>query len=292
MPNRTAPILTPAAFDVIVSRQLCNGLYDPLTAFKNWLHWLTPGGTLLIIDGIYDRDAWDGEMKVDTLPLAACRTIATVPYLLDVSGFDVVTTKWMTKTNERPLARTPRYAVIAKKPDELAEEDFFGGFATLILFAMDQAELLTEQSSHVGRICGQVSFPKSTWLLDQTIEPLKSISLHPRRSLGKHARVKSEGGADGDQRHVDPGSHLVREYFLTRTTQTDETDTGSAGVDFFRQLVTFAFREGSKTAGLLTCDSQRRKLFTEPVAKRRDHFIRRAEEKDRNPLFSGGLTKK
>ncbi|MEL6104946.1 MAG: class I SAM-dependent methyltransferase [Planctomycetota bacterium] len=105
-----------ASFDVIVSRQLCNGLYDPLAAFRNWLSWLTPGGTLLAIDGIYDRDAWDGEMKVDTLPLSACRTMATVPYLLEIAGFELVAAKWMTKTNRRPLTRTPRYVVIARKP--------------------------------------------------------------------------------------------------------------------------------------------------------------------------------
>ncbi|MEO1528143.1 MAG: class I SAM-dependent methyltransferase [Planctomycetota bacterium] len=102
-------------FDVIVSRQLVNGLYDPFAAFHNWSHWLRSEGYVVVIDGIYDRDAWRDVMDVDHLPLGACRTMATVPYLLEASGFDIVTVKWMAATNELPLTRTPRYVVIARK---------------------------------------------------------------------------------------------------------------------------------------------------------------------------------
>ena len=44
-------------FDVIASRQLINGLFDPLMAFENWFHWLKPGGTIIAIDGFYGRSA-------------------------------------------------------------------------------------------------------------------------------------------------------------------------------------------------------------------------------------------
>jgi SAM-dependent methyltransferase len=47
-------------FNLIVSRQVANGLYDPLIAFSNWKYWLAPGGLVAIIDGLYERDAWKG----------------------------------------------------------------------------------------------------------------------------------------------------------------------------------------------------------------------------------------
>ena len=104
-----------ASFDVIVSRQLCNGMYDPIAAFENWRYWLRPGGTVVIVDGIYDRDAWGEETDVDALPLAACRTIATIPCILEATGFNIIAARWMTATNKLPSTRTPRYAVIAQK---------------------------------------------------------------------------------------------------------------------------------------------------------------------------------
>ncbi len=78
-------------FDIIAGRQIANGLFDPLQAFRNCHHWLAPNGTLVLIDGFYDRTAWTGiwEDFVDALPLSACRTIATVPYLLEQCGFVV-----------------------------------------------------------------------------------------------------------------------------------------------------------------------------------------------------------
>ena len=105
-----------SSFDVVVSRQLGNGLYDPVAAFKNWLYWLRPGGTVLVIDGIYDRDAWSDTMDVDTLPLGACRTLATAPYLLHLAGFEVTTSRWMVAVNQLASTRTPRYIVIGTKP--------------------------------------------------------------------------------------------------------------------------------------------------------------------------------
>ena len=105
------------SFDVIVSRQLANGLFDPLMAFENWLHWLTPGGTIVLIDGFYGRSAWTGQWaeELDVLPLAASQSISTVPYLLEQVGFRIETVEMMTAVNALPTTRTQRYVVIAKK---------------------------------------------------------------------------------------------------------------------------------------------------------------------------------
>lgn len=108
-----------ARFDAVVSRQLVNGLYDPLTAFQNWRHWLSPGGTVVVIDGIYGRSAWTGawEEEIDVLPLSASQSTASTPYLLEAAGFRVETVSWMEAVNARPATKTPRYVVVATKPD-------------------------------------------------------------------------------------------------------------------------------------------------------------------------------
>lgn len=105
------------SFDAIVSRQAVNMLFDPLTAFANWLHWLAPGGVAVAIDGLYERAAWTGrwEEAVDVLPLAACRTTALLPYLLESVGYRIDHVGPMTATNARPSTRTPRYVVVAHK---------------------------------------------------------------------------------------------------------------------------------------------------------------------------------
>jgi SAM-dependent methyltransferase len=106
-----------AQFDAIVSRQLVNGLFDPLTAFGNWHHWLSPGGVVVVIEGLYGRSAWTGiwQEEVDVLPLSACQGTATVPYLLEVAGFRVEAVQLMDAVNRRPCTRTPRYVVVARK---------------------------------------------------------------------------------------------------------------------------------------------------------------------------------
>ncbi|TWU54347.1 hypothetical protein Poly51_30640 [Rubripirellula tenax] len=106
-------------FDVIASRQLTNCLYDPLAAFRNWHAWLQPLGTVVVMDGLFDRSAWSGiwDGVVDTLPLSACRTMATVPYLMEQCGFRVTFAGFMEVTNTLPSTRTMRYMVAAKKCD-------------------------------------------------------------------------------------------------------------------------------------------------------------------------------
>jgi SAM-dependent methyltransferase len=108
-----------ASFDTIVSRQLANGLYDPLAAFHNWHHWLKPCGAVVLIDGLYVRAAWTGrwEEEIDVLPLSACQTTATVPYLLEMAGFRIDRVQPMHATNARPSTRTSRYLVRATKGD-------------------------------------------------------------------------------------------------------------------------------------------------------------------------------
>ena len=110
-------LFSDGSFDVIASRQLVNCLYDPLAAFRNWQAWLRPSGTVIIMDGLYDRGDWTGvwEGTVDTLPLSACRSIATVPYLLEYAGFHVEHVGLMSATNRRPTTRTQRYIVVARK---------------------------------------------------------------------------------------------------------------------------------------------------------------------------------
>jgi SAM-dependent methyltransferase len=105
------------SFDVIASRQLTNGLFDPIAAFRNWNQWLGEGGTVVVVDGFYDRDAWTGawEALIDQLPLSACRTMATVPYLLARCGFRIEHVGLMQATNARPSTRTRRYLVVARK---------------------------------------------------------------------------------------------------------------------------------------------------------------------------------
>ena len=109
-------VFLPDYFDVIVSRQLANGLYDPLAAMANWRHWLKPQGAVLLIDGFYSRSAWaslDTDFA-DCLPLAANQSLATVPYLLEIAGFTVAHAGMMQATNALPYTRTARYLVVAK----------------------------------------------------------------------------------------------------------------------------------------------------------------------------------
>jgi SAM-dependent methyltransferase len=104
-------------FDVIVSRQVVNGLFDPVTAFRNWHFWLSPDGAVVVIDGVYERSSWAGiwEEDVDVLPLSACQSTALVPYLLEIAGFRIEAVRWMEAVNKLSSTRTKRYVVVARK---------------------------------------------------------------------------------------------------------------------------------------------------------------------------------
>ena len=106
-----------STFDVIVSRQLVNGLFDPLTAFQNWRRWLKEGGSVIVIDGLYSRSAWTGrwEDEIDVLPLSTCQTTSTIPYLLESTGFKINAVNYMKSTNLMPATQTKRYIVVATK---------------------------------------------------------------------------------------------------------------------------------------------------------------------------------
>jgi len=106
-----------AQFDAVVSRQLVNGLFDPLTAFRNWHYWLSPGGSVVVIDGLYGRSAWTGvwQEEVDALPRSACQSTATAPYLLEIAGFSVEAVQLMESVNAMPSTKTPRFVVVARK---------------------------------------------------------------------------------------------------------------------------------------------------------------------------------
>jgi RimJ/RimL family protein N-acetyltransferase/SAM-dependent methyltransferase len=107
----------PGAFHVVAARQVVNGLFDPLAAFRHWRRWLAPGGSVVVIEGLYGRDAWRGawEAEIDVLPLSAVQTMATVPYLLESVGFHIDAVAPMPAVNALPTTRTPRYVVVATR---------------------------------------------------------------------------------------------------------------------------------------------------------------------------------
>ena len=106
-----------AQFNAIVSRQVVNGLFDPLLAFRHWHRWLKPAGAVVVIDGLYGRDGWVGrwQEEVDVLPLAASQSMASTPYLLEACGFQIEAVERMAAVNALPTTRTPRYVVVARK---------------------------------------------------------------------------------------------------------------------------------------------------------------------------------
>jgi SAM-dependent methyltransferase len=106
-------------FDMIVAKQLVNGLYDPVAAFRNWHYWLKPDGIVVVLDGMFDRSSWSGNWSdwVDLLPVSCNRSLATIPYLLELAGFQVSHSGYMNHTNARPSTRTQRMMVIARRVD-------------------------------------------------------------------------------------------------------------------------------------------------------------------------------
>lgn len=110
-----ATLFPEASFDVVAGRQVANGLHDPLGAFRLWRRWLRPGGSLLLVEGLFGREAWTGDFaqQVDHLPLAACQSLATLPYLLEAAGFQVAHVGRMAALNALPGSRFERCLVVA-----------------------------------------------------------------------------------------------------------------------------------------------------------------------------------
>lgn len=116
--SKDVTLFPAGTIDVIASRLLVNNLFDPLAAFRNWNTWLRPGGRVVVMDGLFGRSDWKGEWAgmVDHLPLSACQTIATVPYLLEEVGLVIEHVGPMEQTNALPSTKTQRYIVVARKP--------------------------------------------------------------------------------------------------------------------------------------------------------------------------------
>lgn len=104
-------------FDAIVAKQVVNGLYDPVAAFRNWHYWLKPDGIVIVMDGMFDRSSWSDSWAdwVDQLPTSCIRSLATIPYLMELAGFQVLNSVYMDNTNARPSTRTKRLMVIARR---------------------------------------------------------------------------------------------------------------------------------------------------------------------------------
>jgi ubiquinone/menaquinone biosynthesis C-methylase UbiE len=106
-------------FDFIVSRQAACYFRDPLLVFQNWQRWLKPGGQIVLVDGLWFRDGWSDDHLVDQLPLSCLQTRATIAYLLEKSGFQILENKWLDQVNAYlsgiGQSKSPRYKIAAKK---------------------------------------------------------------------------------------------------------------------------------------------------------------------------------
>jgi len=114
------PALFPdGGFDLIVSRQVACYFRDPLLVFQNWRRWLKPGGQIVLVDGLWFRDGWSDDHLVDQLPLSCLQTRATIGYLLEKSGFQILENKWLDQVNAYlsgvGQSKSPRYKIVAKK---------------------------------------------------------------------------------------------------------------------------------------------------------------------------------
>lgn len=116
--THAAELFDDRTFDLIVSRQVVCHFRDPLAVFQNWRRWLKAGGQVIVIDGLWFRAGWD-DVLVDQLPLSCLQTRATVAYLLEKAGFQIIHNNWLTRVNTYlqsvdPTA-SPRYMVVARE---------------------------------------------------------------------------------------------------------------------------------------------------------------------------------
>lgn len=95
-------------FDCIISRQVACHFHDPLEAFGNWNKWLKNNGYVIVVDGLWLREGWSNDDLVDMLPISCIQTRATIPYLLQKSGFEIIENDFFDSNKEK-------YFVVAKK---------------------------------------------------------------------------------------------------------------------------------------------------------------------------------
>jgi len=96
------------AFDCIVSRQVVCHFYDPLVVFNNWYNWLEEDGYVIVVDQLWLREDWSNNNLVDNLPLSCIQTKATLEYLLNKSGFEIIENDFLYGYNNK-------YLLVAKK---------------------------------------------------------------------------------------------------------------------------------------------------------------------------------
>lgn len=89
-----------SSFDCVVSRQVVCHFHDPLMVFSNWRRWLSDGGLVVLTDGLWSRADWNNDEVVDRLPLSCVQTRATLNYLLEKTGFQVIRNEFMDAVNQ------------------------------------------------------------------------------------------------------------------------------------------------------------------------------------------------
>jgi SAM-dependent methyltransferase len=107
-------------FDAVVSKQSSCHLYDPIEVFRQWARWLRPGGTLIVIDGLWQRSGWSGELQgvIDELPLSVVSGLGTLTYLVEKGGFTVLERRLLDRVNGSPETRGgsgPLFVLVGKK---------------------------------------------------------------------------------------------------------------------------------------------------------------------------------
>jgi ubiquinone/menaquinone biosynthesis C-methylase UbiE len=111
------------SFDLICCRQGVVCFVDPMAVFVRWHHWLKPSGKLLILDALWTRSAWnegDWAGVFDYLPLSCTQSLATIPYLLELSGFNIEHNALLPRVNalfsgNEIQSQCPRFAIVASK---------------------------------------------------------------------------------------------------------------------------------------------------------------------------------
>jgi ubiquinone/menaquinone biosynthesis C-methylase UbiE len=138
------PPLPPASQDTIVSRHVLWTLAEPARALANWQTLLRPGGTLVIIDGLWSqgqdpdtndrvqqmepaaRERWErayGPAVRDGLPMMLAQTMEPITSAVEAAGFVEIQITHLEDVERAEHAAnsgrehvTPRYVVTARRP--------------------------------------------------------------------------------------------------------------------------------------------------------------------------------